>query len=170
MATVAFDKHAAFCEEYVARVIKAMGELHDLGPSKNAYKIAHELVQLRQKHAPWVAASVIERLRPFEDALWSIGTTAMHLDRNPSPRNAGTYYDTMYDKWTDILGIDRPQATNSVVDESEKEKKSQIQANEVIAHLQDALGITELTQLRVAVIKGALLGADEAPVYKSRGR
>lgn len=157
MATVAFDKYAAFCEAYVARVIKAIGELHDRGPSKDAYNIAHELVQIRQKHAPWVAANIVERLKPFEEALWDIGITSMQLERQLKPRSAETYYDTMYNKFMSILDIKRPEGEGGS-NPAEDEKRKQIKANEVITCLQDALGITELTQLRAAVIKGAMRG------------
>jgi hypothetical protein len=74
MATVAFDKHVAFCEEYVAQAYSAVKELFRDGPSQNAMKVAHDLGTIRQRYAPWVTADILKNLKPFEDAIFRIGT------------------------------------------------------------------------------------------------
>lgn len=144
MAQKAFDKYAQFCEEYVERVIKAMGELLTRGATKEACQIAADLELIRRKHAPWVATNVAEELMAFERKIYILGVEAEYWDKG-QPAGREEKYDSIQRAWMEILGL-KPSGG--------QEKKSQ-EGNRIIQYLQDVLGITELTTLRVDIIKKA---------------
>lgn len=142
MADVTFDKHVAFSEEYLKRVHDGVGEMFRDGPSKDARKIATDLSVIHRKHAPWVTADMLEKLKPFEDALWKIGINAMIDD----PKRI----DEMYALFSEVLGIKW----------RDNKDKPESRADQILFHLQDVLGITELTRLRRAVVKNAMRSLD----------
>lgn len=151
MAQVAFDKHAAFCEEYIGRVQRGIQELYRDGPSKNAASIAVELSEIRQKHAPWVPPDVLERLKPFERAIWDIGISAGYLsDAGPSSDRAITVKQ-MHKTFAQVLGIPF----------DDTEERADIRVDQILGQLQDALGIRELSLLRVSVVKEAMRALTE---------
>jgi hypothetical protein len=58
MASVAFDKHVAFCEEYIARVNHGVKDMVVQGPSREALAFSRQLLEIRVKHAPWVSPDI----------------------------------------------------------------------------------------------------------------
>jgi hypothetical protein len=146
MAMVAFDKHAAFCEEYVARVNSGFGELFRDGPSKNAMSIANDLVSIRQKHARWVPAEVLQTLKPFEDALWKVGTDAGYISDARSAPDRNARIDEMYRLFSQVLG----HGWNDTKDRPE------VRTDQVLLYIQGVLGIEELHHLRTQVVKKAV--------------
>jgi len=150
MAKVAFDKHAAFCEEYVARVNRGVGELFREGPSKNAMAIGQDLALIRQKHAPWVPAEVLERLKPFEEAVWKVGTTAVYLADAPGASDRHTCIDDMYKTFSQVLGFAYKDA----------EERPEIRIDQIILHMQFVLGVTELHRLRTAIVREAITSVE----------
>ena len=152
MATVAFDKHAAFCEDYVARVNKGVGELFRDGPSKNAMSIVQDLASIRQKHAPWVPADVLNGLKPFEEALWKVGINAGYVADVGDAHDRGDRIDEMYKIFSQVLG--QPwQGT---------EQRSEVRIEQVLVYIQGVLGIEELHELRTTVVRRAIEGIRDA--------
>jgi hypothetical protein len=146
VAQVAFDKHAAFCEEYVARVNKGVVELFRDGPSKNAMTMVQDLTTIRQKHAPWVTDDVLEKLKPFESAVWGVGTSAGYVADAPAPPDRQTHIEKMYNTFSQVLGIPWKDAG----------ERPEVRVDQILRHLQEVLGISELTRLRNAVVKKAM--------------
>ncbi len=151
MAQVAFGKHAAFCEEYVARVNKGVGELYRDGPSKNALTIVLELAEIRQKHAPWVPPDVLERLKPFEGAVWEVGTSGQYLDNAGGVPDRVARVDKMHNTFSQVLGIPPDDA----------DERPEVRIDYILAHLQDVLGVKELSRLRAAVVRNAMRSLDD---------
>jgi hypothetical protein len=58
MASVAFEKHAAFCEEYVADIHQALATLFREGPTSEALRHSSSLYRIRQRWAVWLTPSV----------------------------------------------------------------------------------------------------------------
>lgn len=76
MANVAFDKHAAFAEEYMSCVTARLPELFQAGPTVTAMGIADDLQSIRAKHSAWLDEELENRLLPFERALRRLGADA----------------------------------------------------------------------------------------------
>jgi hypothetical protein len=148
MAQVAFDKHAAFCEEYVARVNEGVKELFRDGPSKKAMTIVQNLATIRQKHAPWVTGDVLEKLKPFESAVWGIGTSAGYVADALGAPDRPAHIEKMYNTFSQVLGIPWKDAG----------ERPEVRVDLILRHLQEVLGISELTRLRNAVVKKAMQG------------
>jgi hypothetical protein len=143
MATVVFDKHVAFCEEYAARAIKAVEELSKYGLSEKAMSIPPELRQIRKKYAPWVTEDITKKLKCFEDAIFDIGHKAKYAHAMESPMS-----ETLTQAINNLLNIiGLPEEGNENLD---------IQADQIIVFLQNALKISELAYLRDAVAKKAI--------------
>ena len=151
MAKVAFDKHAAFCEEYVTRVNLGVRELFRDGPSKSAMAIGQDLTSIRQKHAPWVPAEVLEKLKPFEEAVWKVGTTAGYITDAPSASDHQARIDDMWKTFSQILNFAFRDA----------EQRPEIRVDQIILYMQAVLGIAELHRLRTAVVKQAIQIVEE---------
>ncbi len=54
MANTVFDKHAVFCEEYIAGMVHTLSKLFEEGPSTKAFALAKDLGMIRVKHATWL--------------------------------------------------------------------------------------------------------------------
>jgi hypothetical protein len=146
MAQVAFDKHAAFCQDYVARVHKGVGELYRDGPSQHAITIVQDLAEIRQRHAPWVPPDVLERLKPFEEAVWEVGTSSLYVARAGEAPDRRKHVDKMHNTFSEVLGIPSDDVKG----------RPEVRVDLILAQLQDVLGIRELSRLRAAVIKNAM--------------
>jgi hypothetical protein len=80
MASVAFDKHVAFCEEYTKAVNGALVTLFRRGPHRVVLDDANALSDIRIKWTLWLTPEVDERLVKFEGALRKIGAQAGLLE------------------------------------------------------------------------------------------
>jgi hypothetical protein len=69
MANVAFDKHVAFCEEYVAELNETLRTLMRDGTNASALTHATKLLAIRRKHAVWVTLAIESRLEMIDKAL-----------------------------------------------------------------------------------------------------
>ncbi|MBI3597554.1 MAG: hypothetical protein HY203_10415 [Nitrospirae bacterium] len=155
MANVAFDKHVAFCEKYLEQVNKGMGKLFSEGPSRSTIDIVRKLNAIRNSYAPWVTADVVEKLQPFEDALWRIGTTSISVDSGADP-NLAKRYDEMNIMFLQILKLD----SKALKERPGYLERPEIGHDQILIHLQNVLGISELTRLRLAVVKNAIQSID----------
>jgi hypothetical protein len=84
MATVAFDKHIGFCEEYVEAMSIALYTLIE-GGTKEKPPGAREFFRIRQKWALWLTDEIEVKLDRFERDIAKIGADAQVLDANGTP-------------------------------------------------------------------------------------
>jgi hypothetical protein len=84
MATVAFDKHIGFCEEYVEAMFSALYSLIQEG-TKGKPLEARDFFRIRQKWALWLTHEIEIKLDRFERDIGKIGAEAQVLDANGAP-------------------------------------------------------------------------------------
>ncbi|MGA3372186.1 MAG: hypothetical protein ABSC48_10545 [Terracidiphilus sp.] len=89
MATVLFDKHIGFCEEYVEAMSKALQTLIQAG-KKDQPLDAKELLRIRQKWALWLNDEIEVNLDRFEQDITRIGGDAQVFDANGAPVSRDT--------------------------------------------------------------------------------
>lgn len=146
MAEVAYDKHVLFCEEYIDRVEKGRQELFAEGVSRNALNIGRELVNIRQKHAPWLTKEIEDSLKPFEQALIMIGARNGLIDRLDIGEQRNKVIQEVYRAFDLVLGHET----------SLTEEEANLRIDKVIEIIRDILGINILTKLRLKVSELAL--------------
>jgi len=148
MSEVAYDKHVLFCEEYIDRVQAGLQELYREGPSKSTMFIGRDLVNVRQKHSAWLTIEIETSLKPFEQALISIGAKHGLLESESLPvgelRNK--VVKEVYGSFGLILGSEKPIT----------EEDSDIQVDKTIEKIRNILGITILTKLRLKAVDVAI--------------
>lgn len=147
MAEVAFDKHAAFCERYMAEVHETIGYLFREGPSTNATNRAFELVKIRREFAAWIPRDVSLELEPFENAILKIGTDT-HLvnslqGSDPAARTAAI--DRSYAMLMNVIGLKRG--------EGDPPHDPKIAGENVKDRVRNILGIDHLTKVRDFIIR-----------------
>jgi hypothetical protein len=150
MANQVFDKHSSFCEEYVAKITEGVRDLFRKGPNKDAIIIATDLGNIRLKHTTWLTKDVDERLAKVEAVFREIGANEHLLDSLPVGPDRTKVVGQVYSKFGTLLGLSKAMGLSN---DDEKE----IAIAEIIGSLRDLLGITELTNLRKAVVKAAVL-------------
>ena len=146
MANIAYDKHVLFCEEYMARVQSGFQELLREGPSKNAMNIGRELVNIRQKHSPWLTKNIEQNLIPFESALIKIGAKERVVDMIQIGEQRNQMIDDIFKSFGLILGHEK----------AETEEEANIAIEKIIEKIREILGINILTELRLKIADVAL--------------
>lgn len=139
MAEVAYNKHVVFCEEYIKRVEKGRQELFRDGPSRKSIDIGRELVNIRQKHSPWLTKEIEDNLKPFEQALIKIGAQERLLESLPVGEQRSKVVEEVYKAFGLVLGHDP----------SLNEEEANLCIDKVIEKIRDILGINILTKLRL---------------------
>jgi hypothetical protein len=84
MATVAFDKHIGFCEEYVQEMSKALHTLLQGGKMEKPLD-ARRFSRIRQKWALWLTHEIENELDQFESKITQIGGAAQVFDAHGAP-------------------------------------------------------------------------------------
>ena len=107
MASVAFDKHVQFSEEYAQEAYKALWTLLREGPTQRVLDHAGILYGLQQKYSVWLTARLENDLEIFESALRRIGAAAGYVYGSPGPDNRQKVLDEMYKTFADVLGAER---------------------------------------------------------------
>lgn len=140
MAEVAYDKHVAFCEEYMARVQDGFQELFREGATKNASNIGGDLVRIRIKHAAWLTTKLEEELKPFEMGLITMGAKNYQLEVSELPvgEQRTKLVEEIYKIFGLILGHGKP----------ETEEESLLHMQKPIDNIRKILGIDTLMALR----------------------
>jgi len=146
MANVAYDKHVAFAEAYIARTNQGVGDLFGTGPSKDALKFAFDLRDIRKQHATWLSSEIEEKLIRFESVLNRMGAGMVFLDSAPVGEGRSRVVDEIYKAFSTLLGVEKP----------EPGEEAEIVAARIIDHLRDVLGVKELTTLRQHTARLAL--------------
>ncbi|NTW32206.1 MAG: hypothetical protein HGB12_06225 [Bacteroidetes bacterium] len=147
MATVAFDKHVLFVEEYISEMLKTLSTLFKNGPDKIVLKHQNNLSQIRQKSAAWLTIEIDNELEKFEAVLHKIGTSAFALEVNHESSNRQDAIDKMYRLFSDVIEMDNNNLTKV---------NSQWAIASIINKLRQILGINELTELRKKLINQSL--------------
>jgi hypothetical protein len=153
MANVAFDKHAAFCEEYMAEVDGTMGVLFRGGPlNATVLENATTLRDIRAKYSVWLTPEIEEKLMGFETALSELGADAWlvkALERGDEEerQKAG---NEAFMSFAKVMGFKhwKGQALSGV--------KASVT---VVEGLREVLGIADLTRLRAEVVRRAMAEA-----------
>jgi hypothetical protein len=147
MANVAFDKHAAFCEEYGAEVIKTLETLFSKGPHEVALECAAALYGVRKKWVVWLTPELETELEKFEAALRTIGVNAQILRMDPGDPESIT---EMFKQFANVFG------TKYGFKRWNGEQVTAGYAIEfTIAGLRAVLGTAELTRLRGELVERA---------------
>jgi hypothetical protein len=141
MASVAYDKHVKFCEEYLEAVNKAVFDLWVEGPNVKALGHANSLRDIRDRHTAWLTREIEEKLFPIEAALRKIGAGSHVLPLVQPGSERSKIVDDVYGAFGKIT-------------ESGKENQGSTAAVASITDsLRELLGIKELTELRTEVTK-----------------
>ena len=139
MANMAFDKHVAFCEEYLAEFQKAMVTLVRKAECEEMLTHASNLGQIKVRHRAWLTGEIESELQPFEQALRSIGAAAHFYKNNPGHAVSSGKMDDADKLMSDIFGF-----TKEPVEPINEEVRDTV----VIQKIRRILGIEELTYLR----------------------
>jgi len=149
MATVAFDKHVAFAEEYFNAALEAVGTLMKAGPIIGALDLARKLSVTRQKWALWVTPEINSKLETFESPIWDIGLEMIIADAGAE--DAHEARAKAFQQFKQFLGIGKGGAS------PDEQRRAQ---DRIAATLQGLLGTTELTRLRSQLVKNAATTVD----------
>jgi hypothetical protein len=84
MATVAFDKHIGFCEEYIEAMSNALNTLIQEGMKEKALGTS-DFFRIRQKWALWLTPEMETKLDQFEQEITKIGGDAQVFDIAGAP-------------------------------------------------------------------------------------
>jgi transcription termination factor NusB len=143
MANIAFDKHVEFCEAYINKMNDGIRKLLSEGPKPEALSFAKDLTQLRIKYMPWLTEDIVKKISKYEDQLGKIGFKCGSLD---CAKFDDKLRAKLYDEIDNIF--------SEVVRGTNEDEESM--SDKIVTHLQELLGIKELTMLRQNVIKEAL--------------
>jgi hypothetical protein len=144
MANVAFDKHVAFCEEYVHELNETVKTLYAEGPSPKALEHARRLSAVRLKHVVWLTPDIESALDKFDIALTKIGALA-HAERQHGERPISRkLVDEMYGVFADVLGLENA---------TDKQLDPEVEIKAIIQRARDYLGVSELIGLRKRLLE-----------------
>lgn len=146
MANVAFDKHAAFAEKYVAEVHRCIASLIQTGATENALELACRLRAIRLEFTIWETDAVSKTLDGFEQALRTIGAQVTGLRDSPDSDERTKKLREVYDIFNKVLGFGNAPETLS----------EEIIWTVVIQRIRELLNIAGLTKLRQNYINRAL--------------
>ncbi len=147
MASVAFDKHAAFYEEYTAAIHGALETLFRRGPHRDVLKDADALANIRTKWAVWLTPEVEAELVKFEGALRTIGAQAGLLEDLRADEDRSEAIQQAYATFAEVMGFESWGGQVVTGDRA---------IAKVVDRLRKVLGIDELTHLRGELVKRAL--------------
>lgn len=143
MASVAFNKHAEFCEKYIKEVHETLVTLISKGPTQQALSNSNRLYQIRLDYSAWITSDISLELEKFEVALRTMAAKYGYADAVRANPNKGESYlsalDESYQLFERILGDIFDKANKLDEDIAIEKVKTKIRA---------VLGIEELTRIR----------------------
>lgn len=151
MAIVAFDRHVAFCEEYVKSMFQTLALLFQKGPCEEALAGASNLLAIRRQYFLWITPRLEAELEPFEAALRNIGSAAWLVEKVPGSPAHAELVKQMYSKFAEVMGT---KLMGSKQWES-KEISEEVALYTIIGKLRKVLGVEELTGLRASLVSSA---------------
>jgi len=147
MAKTAYDKHALFCEEYLAIVNDFLPNLWQSGPDPNAMRFAIKLSKVRSKHAAWLTQDIEKRLYLIESSLRKIGAGSQVIQSMPVGAERNRIVEEIYAAFGIVTGA-FPAGGNP--------EAQAAGATGVTEHIRTLLGIHNLTELRLKSAELAL--------------
>ena len=145
MANVAFDKHVQFSEQYISRMQQGLTELFQTGPPGESLKFSSDLIDIRLSFRAWITEDLEAKVMPFEDALRQIGARKIALEGLAPGEQRTRVVKEMYEVFSDVIGFKR----EGHIDEKLAPRK-------IMSHLQELLGVQQLSRLRGAVVQAAI--------------
>lgn len=152
MAKLAYDKHALFCEEYLALINEFLLKLWQEGPTVNGLDFAADLSRVRSKHSAWLTNDIEAGLYPIETKLRRIGAGSHVLGSLPVGNTRSRIVEEVY------------EAFGVVTDTLPPGENIEAQAAGIAAvteHIRSLLGIQNLTELRFKSAELALRRMNE---------
>lgn len=150
MASVAFDKHAEFCEKYMSEVHETMGDLAKKGPkSPNVDDHLKKLVLLKREYAAWVPKDVAVQLEPFENKLRDMSLQAGIVEdyKDQPGKEKSNAVKAMYEVYRSVMGIG---------DVDIAKDSQEVSAEDVKERIRSILGINDLTKMRKLLVSEAI--------------
>ena len=148
MANTAFDKHVAFCEEYMNELHELVRTLFRNGDTSEALGHAGKLCSLRQKYAVWCTQQINSDLDDFECAIRKLGANAHFVSNTVGHKKYAEQrsmkIDENYELLSRILGLNKSEGIS---------EESMIDA--LKGKVREILGIEELTSLRAHLVRQA---------------
>jgi hypothetical protein len=148
MANAAFDKHAAFCEQYLKELHNTVSTLFREGNTPAALDHAAKLYTLRLDFAAWLTDKMNNDLDEFETALRQLGADAHFIKSTTGHEGYAEQRSLRIDKnfelFMRILGLKNKEGI---------EEKSMVDT--LKTRVRSILGVEELTKLREHLIKQA---------------
>ena len=145
MATVAFDKHVQFSEQYISRMQRGLTELFQTGPPGEALKFCSDLIDIRLSYRAWITGDIADKVMPFENALHQIGVGKIVLKGLPPGNERTQAVKEMFRVFSDVTGL-----------KGEGDIDENLAPRKIVSHLQELLGVQQLSRLRGAVVQGAI--------------
>lgn len=146
MANIVYDKHVAFCEEYVAEVQKTIDTLVREHASAESMKHADALQEIRRRHATWVTLSMSNQLMKFENAVRQLGAKAHFVEATAGVANQAERrskaIDAMFREFEELL----PELFN-------RQGQDGVSAASIVQRVRCMLGIDELAEVRAQLIR-----------------
>lgn len=150
MATLAFEKHVDFCEDYMREIHATIRTLFREGPTKLGIDHSNNLAQIRERFSAWVTQEIAESLEPFETALRRIGAGEIYITNtagsHASDAKRQRMIEEVYNYFGDVMGIG---TGNRDINET-------IAAETIKEYIRTIIGVSELSQLRKSLLKKAL--------------
>ncbi len=155
MANIAFDKHVAFCEEYVAEMQKTLSTLFREGPSDLVLTHAHLLGAIQDKYRLWLTPEIDEYLETYEKKLRKVGAGARLIKMAPAEdyfkaKDRQKIIDDVYKTYTEVTDVPNWHG-GAITEEQEKQGTAS-----VINRFRAVLGTSELTCLRKLALEKAI--------------
>ena len=147
MSAVIFDKHVAFCEAYITALQDILGKLFAEGPSPKTLGYMQTLYAARREYRLWVSPLMASAFDEFESKLLKMGSSFHVWEAMKHAKGSDKYLDEAYTLFTEIMNV-----------KDEEDKKSEVEVKKrkgydlVFTHLQEILGIENLTKLRDSII------------------
>ncbi|MEH6470327.1 MAG: hypothetical protein V7752_03680 [Halopseudomonas sp.] len=149
MASIAFDKHAEFCEKYMDEVIECTNTLFKEGPTDMALNHARELNFLRDDYATWLTNEINSDLAVFEQALRNLGASTHFVKTVKSDKRyakqRSNKIDESFKLFLEIMNMQEDKAFNK-----------DYAADAIKSKVRNILGIEELTHLRSHIVRQAI--------------
>ena len=139
MAKIVFDKHAQFCEDYMAEVHQTVATCIVEGPSKEVGAHADNLIRIRVKYAAWLSPKIASGLQPFETTVAKVGRLDSYAGKIGDDSKRSDVIEEMYQLFENLLKRDGT--------------KKEVAAERVMEKVRDILGINEFTAIRKKLVK-----------------
>jgi hypothetical protein len=152
MASVAFDKHVSFCEEYIYEVNQALGNLFRRGPHESALESVPKLIAVRMKWIVWLTPEINERLIKFENAITNVGSSAWLMKQLEPGEDRSKALNEAYSTFAAVMGWGKWRG---------QEIDGNVASEKIIEGLREVLGTAELTRLRTALVSRAMENLNE---------